>query len=225
MSVYVYVDFPKDVASWGPSPRRRGGRHFPRCTLIRARRAHAVRRRGSGPSGRIRVSCCRTKYSCDGTSSPPVAPVSVILRCHSRTNTDTRCLNAPKLPGRVTAGGDRAPGCRRDDSLLRLQRDAPYALVHIPEYKYTFRVCLSLVAAPTFPDTPLLSISLLPPGSFYVRLKVSRLCSDNKERATLEPPLVERHICLVGRPQGALLLTESGWRRCARHVARKAGWK
>lgn len=127
MSVYVYVDFPRDVA---PGACLRGAVAAvtsPQRTLIRARRAHAVRRRGrgggSGPSGWIRVSCCRTKYSRDGTSSPPVAPVSVILGCHSRTNTDTRCLNAPKTP----RSGDsrlrlRAPGCRRDQPLSSVCR-------------------------------------------------------------------------------------------------------
>lgn len=49
---------------------------------------------------------CRTKFSSEATRSPLVAPglIIQILICHSWTSADTRCLNTPRLSGRVTAG-------------------------------------------------------------------------------------------------------------------------
>lgn len=67
-------------------------------------------RRERNLSGWIRLyrlcRICRTKFSSEATRSPLVAPglIIQILICHSWTSADTRCLNTPRLSGRVTAG-------------------------------------------------------------------------------------------------------------------------
>lgn len=97
------------------APWSRGAKaRWSRGSLASPVQAHPAKLSGGGEDrsdvyDALQVSCRRTKYSSAVTSSPtlphhPPVSVSQILTCHSRTSTDTRCLNTPKLSCRATVG-------------------------------------------------------------------------------------------------------------------------